>query len=380
MKLFNVYPLSPIQPVKAKGSLLWDQDGKKYLDLYGGHAVISIGHGHPHYVQYIQEQLSNIGFYSNSVKNSLQEELADQLGKISGYNQYQLFLCNSGAEANENALKLASFQNGRKKVLAFHKSFHGRTSLAVAATDDGSIQALVNKDHEIIFLPWNEEEQVEKHVKDDVCAVIIEGIQGVGGIQVPEVSFLQTLKKACQKHGVLLILDEVQSGYGRTGEFFAHQYTGIHPDLITVAKGMGNGFPIGGVLISPDFKAKHGMLGTTFGGNHLACAAGIAVLEVMKKEKLIERAKLLGETWMTTFSQIDGIKDVRGQGLMIGLEFDFPIANLKQVLMEKHQILIGTSSNKNVLRLLPALTIEEEHLQYFHNCLQEELISYLKPV
>lgn len=380
MKLFNVYPLSPIQPVKAKGSLLWDQDGKKYLDLYGGHAVISIGHGHPHYVQYIQEQLSNIGFYSNSVKNSLQEELADQLGKISGYNQYQLFLCNSGAEANENALKLASFQNGRKKVLAFHKSFHGRTSLAVAATDDGSIQALVNKDHEIIFLPWNEEEQVEKHVKDDVCAVIIEGIQGVGGIQVPEVSFLQTLKKACQKHGVLLILDEVQSGYGRTGEFFAHQYTGIHPDLITVAKGMGNGFPIGGVLISPDFKAKHGMLGTTFGGNHLACAAGIAVLEVMKKEKLIERAKLLGETWMTTFSQIDGIKDVRGQGLMIGLEFDFPIANLKQVLMENHQILIGTSSNKNVLRLLPALTIEEEHLQYFQNCLQEELISYLKPV
>lgn len=380
MKLFNVYPLSPIQPVKAKGSLLWDQDGKKYLDLYGGHAVISIGHGHPHYVQYIQEQLSNIGFYSNSVKNSLQEELADQLGKISGYNQYQLFLCNSGAEANENALKLASFQNGRKKVLAFHKSFHGRTSLAVAATDDGSIQALVNKDHEIIFLPWNEEEQVEKHVKDDVCAVIIEGIQGVGGIQVPEVSFLQTLKKACQKHGVLLILDEVQSGYGRTGEFFAHQYTGIHPDLITVAKGMGNGFPIGGVLISPDFKAKHGMLGTTFGGNHLACAAGIAVLEVMKKEKLIERAKLLGETWMTTFSQIDGIKDVRGQGLMIGLEFDFPIANLKQALMENYQILIGTSSNKNVLRLLPALTIEEEHLQYFHNCLQEELISYLKPV
>lgn len=380
MKLFNVYPLSPIQPVKAKGSLLWDQDGKKYLDLYGGHAVISIGHGHPHYVQYIQEQLSNIGFYSNSVKNSLQEELADQSGKISGYNQYQLFLCNSGAEANENALKLASFQNGRKKVLAFHKSFHGRTSLAVAATDDGSIQALVNKDHEIIFLPWNEEEQVEKHVKDDVCAVIIEGIQGVGGIQVPEVSFLQTLKKACQKHGVLLILDEVQSGYGRTGEFFAHQYTGIHPDLITVAKGMGNGFPIGGVLISPDFKAKHGMLGTTFGGNHLACAAGIAVLEVMKKEKLIERAKLLGETWMTTFSQIDGIKDVRGQGLMIGLEFDFPIANLKQALMENHQILIGTSSNKNVLRLLPALTIEEEHLQYFQNCLQEELISYLKLV
>lgn len=378
MKLFDVYPLSPIQPVKAKGSLLWDKEGKQFLDLYGGHAVISIGHSHPHYVQLLQKQLENIGFYSNSVINPLQEELAFKLGELSSYQDYQLFLCNSGAEANENALKLASFQNGRKKVIAFQKSFHGRTSLAVAATDDANIQALVNQDHEIIFLPWNDEEQIKTQINDDVCAVIIEGIQGVGGVQVPTVSFLQTLKKACEKHGVVLILDEVQSGYGRSGKFFAHQYAGIQPDLITVAKGMGNGFPIGGVLISPEFKPKYGMLGTTFGGNHLACAAGIAVLDVMKQEHLMERVQRLGETWITIFSEIDGVQEVRGQGLMIGLEFAFPIAKLKQALMEKHQILIGTSSNKHVLRLLPALTIEEKHLQYFKNILQEELTQNLK--
>lgn len=375
MKLFNVYPLSDIAPVKANGSLLWDQSGNTFIDLYGGHAVISVGHSHPYYVQKIQEQISNIGFYSNSVINPLQEELAEKLGNLSGYTDYNLFLCNSGAEANENALKLASFSNQRKKVIAFSGSFHGRTSLAVAATEDATIQAKINNDHEVIFLPLNDEEKLDQYLDDSICAVIIEGIQGVGGIQIPSDSFLTLLRKKCYDTGAVLILDEVQSGYGRTGKFFAHQYSGIKPDLITIAKGMGNGFPIGGVLISPEFKAKHGMLGTTFGGNHLACSAAIAVLDIMKNENLIEQAELKGEQWMKQLESIKGIKEVRGKGLMIGLEFDFPIASLKKALMEEHQMLVGTSSNKNVIRLLPALNLELQYIKSFNEALITELLN-----
>ena len=294
MKPFDVYPLFDIEPVKAQGSYLWDKKGTKYLDLYGGHAVISIGHSHPYYVQKITEQLNNIGFYSNSIKIPLQDELASKLGDLSGYPEYDLFLCNSGAEANENALKLASFQNGRKKVIAFGRSFHGRTSLAVASTDDKSIVAPINANENIIFLPFNEETDLEKYITDEICAVIVEGIQGVGGVNVASASFLKKIKALCEKTGTILVLDEVQSGYGRSGKFFAHQHIEIKPDLITIAKGMGNGFPIGGVLISPKFKAKHGMLGTTFGGAYLACSAAIAVLDVIKNDNLMENAMSTG--------------------------------------------------------------------------------------
>lgn len=373
MKTFNVYPLTPITPVKAKGLCLWDEKENKYLDLYGGHAVISIGHSHPHYIKKVCEQLSSIGFYSNSVINPLQEELAYKLGKASGYHDYNLFLCSSGAEANENALKLASFKNKRKKVIAFTGSFHGRTSLAVAATNDSTIQAMVNLNHEIEFLPLNDETAFVNKMDDSVCAVIIEGIQGVAGIETPNEMFLQVLKSKCEAYGAVLILDEVQSGYGRSGKFFAHQYANIKPDLITVAKGMGNGFPIGGVLISPDFEAKYGMLGTTFGGNHLACAAAIAVLDVLENEKLIENAAILGAKWIELLKQIEGIKEVRGNGLMIGLEFDFPIAEIKNALTNKHHILVGTSSNKKVIRLLPALTITETEIKLFNEAIRNEL-------
>jgi acetylornithine/N-succinyldiaminopimelate aminotransferase len=378
MKPFNVYPLMPINPVKAQGSYLWDENDKKYLDLYGGHAVISIGHSHPHYVQKISEQLNKIGFYSNSVQNPLQEELAYKLGELSGYSNYDLFLCNSGAEANENALKLASFNNKRKKIIAFEKSFHGRTSLAVAATNDKSIQAQVNNDHEIVFLPINDSEAFLNTVDDSICAVIIEGIQGVGGIHVPTNEFLNLVRKKCYDHGAALILDEVQSGYGRSGEFFAHQYAFIKPDIITVAKGMGNGFPIGGVLIAPHFESKFGMLGTTFGGNHLACAAAIAVLDVIKDENLINRSFETGEKWMSELKTIDGIKEVRGKGLMIGLEFEFPIAELKNSLTNEFNILVGTASNKNVIRLLPALNVQQQDIDTFNNALQSILSNQLK--
>lgn len=375
MKLFDVYPLTPITPVKAKGSWLWDEQNNKYLDLYGGHAVISIGHAHPYYTDKISKQLDQIGFYSNSVINPLQEELAYKLGELSGYSDYNLFLCNSGAEANENALKLASFYNGRKKVIAFSKCFHGRTSLAVAATNDSTIQAEINKTHDVQFLPFNDEDAFIKALDDSVCAVIIEGIQGVAGIQVPTDTFLQLIRKKCDDTGAILILDEVQSGYGRSGRFFAHQYAGIQPDLITIAKGMGNGFPIGGVLINPMFKAKYGLLGTTFGGNHLACAAAIAVLDVLKSENLIESAYSLGEKWMSELKNIEGIKEVRGKGLMIGLEFDFPIAELKNELAKEHKILVGTASNKNVIRLLPALNIKAEEMELFNSALEKTLIN-----
>lgn len=377
MKTFNVYPLMPITPVKAQGSYLWDQHNKKYLDLYGGHAVISIGHSHPHYVEKITDQLNKIAFYSNSVQNPLQEELAFKLGELSGYTNYSLFLSNSGAEANENALKLASFHNGKKKIIAFDKSFHGRTSLAVAATNDTSIQAKVNN-HEVTFLPLNDSEKFVETINDRICAVIIEGIQGVGGINVPTIEFLNLLRKKCDEYGVVLILDEVQSGYGRSGKFFAHQYAFVQPDIITIAKGMGNGFPVAGTLIAPHFESKYGMLGTTFGGNHLACAASIAVLDVIKNENLIERSFELGEKWMNHFRTMQGIKEVRGKGLMIGLEFEFPIAELKNTLTNEFNILVGTASNKNIIRLLPALNVKQEDIDIFNNALSQILSKQLK--
>ncbi|MFO0357362.1 MAG: aspartate aminotransferase family protein [Sphingobacteriaceae bacterium] len=378
MKTFDVYPLTNITPVKAQGSWLWDNKNEKYLDLYGGHAVISIGHSHPYYLEKITDQLNKIAFYSNSVINPLQEELAFKLGLMSGYSNYNLFLCNSGAEANENALKLASFKNERKKIIAFDKSFHGRTSLAVAATYDTSIQAEVNKTHEIIFLPLNDHEAFLNAINDSISAVIIEGIQGVAGIHAPTSEFLNLIRKKCDDTGAVMILDEVQSGYGRSGKFFAHQYALVKPDLITTAKGMGNGFPVAGVLISDDFKAKYGLLGTTFGGNHIACAAAIAVLDVVKTENLIEHAANVGQKWINDLKQMDGIKEVRGQGLMIGIEFDFPIAELKTTLTNEHHILVGTASNKNVIRLLPALNVNQNDIDLFNSALSSVLTKLLK--
>jgi acetylornithine/N-succinyldiaminopimelate aminotransferase len=365
MQLFNVYPLFDIEPVKAHGSYIWDANGTKYLDLYGGHAVISIGHSHPYYVQKITDQLNKIGFYSNSVKIKQQEELAKKLGELSGYEDYNLFLCNSGAEANENALKLASFETGRKKIIAFSKSFHGRTSLAVAATDDAKIVAPVNETPNIQFLPFNDEQAFEKAIDEEVCAVIIEGIQGVGGVNIPSASFLQKVKSLCEKYGALLILDEVQSGYGRSGKFFAHQHAGVKPDIITTAKGMGNGFPIAGVLIKPSIRAKMGMLGTTFGGAYLACAAGIAVLEVIKKEDLIKNAETVGNYLIQELKKVEGVAEVRGQGLMIGIQLEMPCADIRNELLHKHKIFTGSSSEKHTLRILPALNIAKAEMDVF---------------
>jgi acetylornithine aminotransferase len=364
MKTFDVYPLLDVEPVKASGCWLWDKAGNKYLDLYGGHAVISIGHTHPHYVKKIEEQLEKIGFYSNSVKIPIQDELAQKLGELSGYTDYNLFLCNSGAEANENALKLASFFNGRRKIISFSKAFHGRTSLAVAATDNKAIVAPVNETDNIIFLPFNDEAALESAMNDTVCAILIEGMQGVGGVQVPSDAFLQKAKILCEKHNAVLILDEVQSGYGRSGKFFSHQYAGIKPDIITTAKGMGNGFPIGGVLISPKFAGKHHMLGTTFGGNHLACAAAIAVLDVIKNEKLMMNAKAIGDYMMAVLKKITGVKEVRGRGLMIGVELEFPYEQVRNELIFTHRIFTGTAG-KNIIRLLPPLTLSKEEAEIF---------------
>jgi acetylornithine/N-succinyldiaminopimelate aminotransferase len=372
MKLFDVYPLFPIEPVKAQGSWLWDNKGEKYLDLYGGHAVISIGHSHPHYVEALKNQLDKIGFYSNSVQNSLQEQLSEKLGQLSGYPNHQLFLCNSGAEANENALKLASFVNGRKKVIAFKKAFHGRTSGAVAATDNPKIVAPFNANHEIIFLPLNDEKAFADTINKEIAAVIIEGIQGVGGIQVPNDSFLQFISKKCKENGSLLILDEVQSGYGRSGKFFAHQYAGIEADLITVAKGMGNGFPVGGLLIHPDIKPWSGMLGTTFGGNYLACAASIAVLEVIEKENLMQNALTLGNYWMNELRSFPSILDVRGRGLMIGFDLPQELSNLRKDLLFKHHIFTG-EAKPNTVRLLPSLALKKEEAEIFIEALSHEL-------
>lgn len=365
MKLFDVYPLFDLEIVAGKGCYTYDTQGTEYLDLYGGHAVISIGHSHPCYVKRITEQAQKLVFYSNSVINSLQQQLADKLGALSGYDDYALFLINSGAEANENALKLASFHTGKKKVIAFAHSFHGRTSAAVKVTDNPRIVAPINDTFEVAFLPLNDMARVEQEMAaGDVCAVIIEGIQGVGGIQVPDAQFLRDLRETCTRHGVVLIVDEVQSGYGRTGKFFAHQHAGIRPDLITMAKGMGNGFPIGGVLISPQFTPVYGMLGTTFGGNHLACAAACAVLDVMRDEHLVDNAARVGQYLIDRLREIPQIKEVRGKGLMIGLEFDQPVKELRHKLLFEQHVFTGASGT-NVIRLLPPLSLSQEQADCF---------------
>lgn len=373
MKMFDVYSLFDLEIVKAEDTTVWDSNGQPYLDLYGGHAVISIGHGHPHYVEAITSQLQKVGFYSNSVIISLQAKLAQLLGQQSGYADYQLFLGNSGAEANENACKLGSFHNGRKKIIAFSGAFHGRTSLAVALTDNPAIVAPINENSEVQFLPFNDIEAFEATIDNSYCAVIVEGIQGVAGVNVPSPEFLQSLSKKCKELGVVLILDEIQSGYGRSGKFFAHQHAGIQPDIITVAKGMGNGFPIGGLLIHPDIQPRKEMLGTTFGGNHLACAAAIAVLEVLATEQLAENAQTLGNQLKAALSNIAAIKEVRGHGLMIGIELDRPCAELRKNLLNKHHIFTGSASNKNTLRILPSLTIQQSALDAFIQALIIEL-------
>ena len=365
MKPFDVYPLFDIEITKGVGCYTYDKEGTEYLDMYGGHAVISIGHSHPYYIQKMEEQMEKLVFYSNSVQNSLQVKLAEKLGKLSGYEDYSLFLVNSGAEANENALKLASFHTGRKKVVAFGKSFHGRTSAAVQVTNNPKIVAPVNEGVLVDFLPLNNIDAVREALKNnDVCAVIIEGIQGVGGIQIPQTDFLKSLREVCTATGTMLILDEIQSGYGRSGKFFAHQHAGIRPDIITTAKGMGNGFPIGGVLISPDIKAVHGMLGTTFGGNHLACSAAIAVLDVMKGEKLVENAASVGNYLIGKLKELRGIKEVRGLGLMIGIEMDGPVKELRNKLLFEHKVFTGASGT-NIIRLLPPLNLSKQDADLF---------------
>lgn len=373
MKLFDVYPLFDINIVKGKGCYTYDDQGNTYLDLYGGHAVISVGHSHPHYIKRISDQVENLGFYSNSVVNRLQEEFAEKLGKASGYEDYRLFLVNSGAEANENALKLASFHTGRKKVLSFHKSFHGRTSAAVRVTDNPAIIAPVNQGMDVTFLTIGDNERLEMELKTgDYCAVIIEGILGIGGIIVPDPCFMQNLQNLCKETGTVLILDEIQSGYGRSGRFFAHQYSGIQPDLITVAKGIANGFPMGGLLIAPHFEAKYGMLGTTFGGNHLACAAGLAVLEIMEQEQLVQNAESVGNYLFQELTNMDGVKEVRGLGLMIGLEFDEPVKPIRQKLLFEHHIFTGVSGS-NVIRLLPPLCLSMQQATQFIQTLKKVL-------
>lgn len=365
MKLFDVYPLFNIEIVKGKGCHVWDKEGNEYLDLYGGHAVISVGHSHPTYVKAISEQVSKLGFYSNSVINSLQQTLADKLGKASGYDEYSLFLINSGAEANENALKLASFHNGKKRVLAFQHSFHGRTSAAVRVTDNPKIIAPVNEGLDVSYLPLNDKAAVEAELKKgDVSSVIIEGIQGVGGIQVPTDDFLQELRSLCTKYQAVLIIDEIQSGYGRSGKFFAHQYAGIRPDMITVAKGIANGFPMGAVLISPIFKPIYGMLGTTFGGNHLACAAAIAVLDIMHDEGLVANAEKVGSYLLEELHKFPGIKEIRGRGLMIGIEFEEPIKDIRSKLLFEQKVFTGVAGT-NTIRLLPPLCLSMEEAAEF---------------
>lgn len=373
MKLFEVYSLFPVSIVKGQGCKVWDENGQEYLDLYGGHAVISIGHAHPHYVEAVSRQVATLGFYSNSVVNRLQQQLAERIGRISGYDDYSLFMINSGAEANENALKLASFHTGRSRVLSFRKAFHGRTSLAVEVTDNPKIIAPINSNGHVTYLPWNDSEAaVAELSKGDVAAVIIEGIQGVGGIQVPDVQFMQTLRKACTDNGTVLILDEIQCGYGRSGKFFAHQHFGIRPDLITCAKGIANGLPCGALLISPMFVPVIGQLGTTFGGNHLACAAATAVIDVMEQEHLIENAASVGSYLLNGLRSIKGPKEVRGIGLMIGIEFEQPIRELRQRLLFEEHIFTGVSGT-NTIRLLPPLCVTKEDADCFLNSLDKLL-------
>ncbi len=365
MDLFNVYPLFDIEPVKASGCTVWDKNGTEYLDLYGGHAVISIGHSHPYYIEKITHQLKNIGFYSNSVQIPIQEELAQKLGHLSGKEDYHLFYCNSGAEANENALKLASFHNGKKKIISFSKGFHGRTSLAVEITDNPSIVAPVNHTGNSIILPFNDEEVLEKAFQEEeICAVIIEGIQGIGGINIATESFLKKIRSLCDQHNAVYIADAIQCGYGRSGKFYSHDYAGVDADIYTMAKGMGNGFPIGAIAIAPKFKAVSGMLGTTFGGNHLACAAGVAVLDVMKQDKLIENAASIGSYLMNEIRAMNTFKEVRGRGLMIGLEMEEDIAPIRKSLLFDHHIFTGVAGKK-VMRLLPPLTLTKNQADQF---------------
>ncbi len=373
MNLFDVYPLFDIEPVKAEGCYIWDKEGNKYLDLYGGHAVISIGHSHPHYIKRISDQLNSIGFYSNSVQNQMQKDLAQKLGQMAGMEDYDLFLCNSGAEANENALKLASFTTGKKRVISFKKGFHGRTSAAVAITDNPKIVAPINSNHESTILELNNLNAVEAELKkDDVCAIIIEGIQGIGGIIVPDSAFLEGLGDLCKKYKAILILDEIQSGYGRSGKFFAFQYSNVKPDIVTTAKGMGNGFPIGGVIISQEFKPWFGMLGTTFGGNYLACAAALAVLEVMEKENLVENSTTVGNHIIEELNKNIKNCEIRGYGLMIGIEFDNPIADLRKKLLFENKIFTGVSGT-NTIRILPPLSLNIDQADFFINKLSESL-------
>lgn len=374
MTLFDVYPLFDVNIVKGKGCHVWDEKGNEYLDLYGGHAVISIGHAHPHYVEAVSNQVAKLGFYSNSVINTLQRDLAEKLGAMCGYDDYQLFLINSGAEANENALKLASFYNGRTKVISFAKAFHGRTSLAVEVTNNPKIIAPINDNGHVTYLPLNDTEAAKAELsKGDVCAVIIEGIQGVGGIQVPNAEFMKELRRMCDETNTILILDEIQSGYGRSGKFFAHQYMGIKPDMITVAKGIANGFPMAAVLISPKFTPVYGQLGTTFGGNHLGCAAAIAVLDVMKEENLIENAAKVGAHLMEELKSFKGIKELRGLGLMIGMEFEEPIKEIRSKLLFEQKVFTGVSGT-NVIRLLPPLCLSmaeaDEFLERLHKVIK----------
>ena len=361
MQLFDVYPLYPIEPVRGEGAYVYTEDGSRYLDFYGGHAVISIGHAHPHYVKLIAEQVAKLGFYSNSVENPLQRELAEKLGRISGLDDYQLFLVSSGAEANENALKLASFNTGRSRVIAFKGGFHGRTSAAVNATDNEAIKAPINKNYPVTFLEINDLAAVRRELeKGDVAAVIIEGIQGIGGIHVPDAQYLEALPGLCHDNGALLILDEVQSGYGRSGKFFAFQYSRVRPDIVSIAKGMGNGFPIGGVLIAPEIEAKYGILGTTFGGSHLACAAGIAVLDVIEREHLLENATELGKYLKKELTDTGLFREVRGEGLMIGLDMDEPIGELRKELLFRHHVFTGSAKSANTIRLLPPLNVTRQ--------------------
>jgi acetylornithine/N-succinyldiaminopimelate aminotransferase len=377
MKLFDVYPINDITVVKAKGSYVWDQEGQQYLDLYGGHAVISIGHTHPHYVERITDQLNKVGFYSNSIRIPLQEELAEKLGKVSGRPDYQLFLCNSGAEANENALKLASFHTGRKKIVAFRKSFHGRTSLAVAVTDNPAIVAPVNQTDNVIFLPFNDEAALEDCFQkqgNEIAAVIIEGIQGVGGINVADVSFLQAISRLCKQYGSVFVADSVQCGYGRSGKFFSQDYAGVDADIYSMAKGMGNGFPVAGIIIAPHLQAKHGMLGTTFGGNHLACAAALAVLEVIEQENLIANAADTGNYLMQELKKIPQLQRVRGRGLMIGFDLPEDLKDLRKNLLWRQRIFTG-EAKPNTIRLLPSLALRKKDVNEFLEALQEEIHS-----
>ena len=378
MKLFDVYPLIDVTPAKAEGSYFWDENGTEYLDLYGGHAVISIGHSHPTYVKYITEQLNNIGFYSNYVKIPIQNQVAEQLTKLSGYDDYTLFLCNSGAEANENAIKLASFHTGKKKIIYFSGAFHGRTAAAVACTDNPKIVAPVNQSENFVKLPFNDLEALENEFKtnSDIAGVIVEGIQGVGGVQIPTTEFLQKIQQLCNENNAVFIADEIQSGFGRSGKFFAHQHAGVTPDIISMAKGMGNGFPVAGILISPKFKASYGLLGTTFGGNFLACAATKAVLEVIEEENLLQNAQEVGDYLVSLLQNQKNIKEIRYQGLMIGIDLAFPCNEVRNRLVKEYKMLTGNASTPNTLRVLPALNVKKEDVKKFADALIQILNEY----